>query len=274
MVNPDTFKYMSSLPDHKRLCAELLSFFNEQDGISGAFISGSGASGGMDYHSDLDLGFLCSSEAEKEKIWSKRFDWQLPRWFHRMDADHVKPYFIIYLFEPHIHVDLAFYTIENLPPQAGGPFTVAFDKKDQLGSWLSEVNKPFKVPADWSNVVHEEERIWTWIHYAWCHVGRGEYYDIAAEFAFLRKIPHNWYARLNGTDFFNSRRLESRGETEFIEKMKLCYPMPDRSNMKAALLNLIRVHNEQRAQVDKIIQPQWKTTQDARDRITRLVSEL
>lgn len=274
MVNPDTFKYMNSLPDHKRLCTDLLSFFNGQDGVTGAFISGSGASGGMDFHSDLDLGFLCLSDDAKEDVWSKRFDWQLPTWFHRMDADHVKPYFIIYLFNPHIHVDLAFYTKENLPPQAGGPFTIAFDKEARLGNWLTEVNKPLRIPADWSNIVHEEERFWTWTHYSWCHSGRGEYYDDASTFGIMRGILQTWYARLKGTEKFDTRRLEHRGEVEFIERMRTCFPTPDRASMKAALLNLIKIHNEQREQVDRLIRPQWKITQAARDKITQLVREI
>lgn len=29
-----------------------------------------------------------------------------------------------------------------------------------------------KIEPDWSNVVHEEERFWTWTHYFWCHAGR------------------------------------------------------------------------------------------------------
>jgi hypothetical protein len=274
VVNPETFKYMNSLPEHRKLCSDILAFFNEQHGITGAFISGSGASGGMDVYSDLDLGFLCSSDEEREKIWLKRFDWILPSWFHRMDADHVKPYFIIYLFEPSIHVDLVFYTKENLPPQAGGPFTLAFEKDKQLETWFSEVNTPLKSLVDWSNVVHDEERMWTWIHYAWCHIARGEYYDIASEFAFLRKIPHCWFAKLKGIDQFNSRRLEAKGESQFIEKMSLCYPMPDRVSLKEALLNLIEIHNDQREQVNKLIYPKWKTSEASRDKITKLVSDL
>ncbi len=273
-MNSETFRHMNSLPEHRKLCSDILSFFKDQHGISGAFIGGSGASGGMDFQSDLDLGFLCSSDEAREKIWSKRFDWNLPPWFHRMDADHVKPYFIIYLFEPSIHVDLIFYTNEDLPPQAGGPFTLAFEQGAQLGSWISEVNKPFDKVVDWSNVVHEEERIWTWIHYAWCHIARGEYYDIASDFAFLRRIPHSWFARLNGADQFNARRLEARGEFQFIEKMKLCYPIPDRVSLKTALLNLIEIHNEQRDQINKLIFPPWTTKQAARDKITKLVSEI
>ncbi len=228
----------------------------------------------MDFHSDLDLGFLCSSNETNETLWSQRFDWILPAWFHRMDADHVKPYFIIYLFEPHIHVDLAFYIIENLPPQAGGPFTIAFDKESRLNKWIVEVNKPLRVPADWSNVVHEEERFWKWTHYSWCHTGRGEYYDDASSFGIMRGIIQTWYARLKGIEKFDTRRLEQRGETTFIESMRPCFPTPDRPSMKAALLHLIDLHNQQRAEVDRLIGPQWKTTQAARDKIIRLVREI
>jgi hypothetical protein len=274
MLNSEVFKHMGNLPDHTKLCRQLLTFFYEQNEINGAFISGSGASGNMDFHSDLDLGFLCSSNEAKEKIWSQRWDWKLPDWFHRMDADHVKPYFIIYLFEPHIHVDLSFYTIENLPPQVGGPFTVGFDKKSQLGKWNDDVNKPLKTPADWSNIVHEEEQFWTWTHYSWCHSGRGEYYDDASTFHIMRNILQRWYARLNGTEKFDTRRLEQRGESAFIESMRACFPTPDRVSMKIALLNMIDVHNKQRAQVEKLIQPKWNTTQAARNKITQLVQEM
>jgi hypothetical protein len=265
---------MGDLPNHSKLCRELLEFFYQRKEINGAFLSGSGAVGGMDFHSDLDFGFLCTSYEAKEKIWQERFDLRLPAWFHRMDADHVKPYFIIYLFEPHVHVDLCFYTMENLPSQAGGPFTVAFDKQSQLGDWITEVNKPLKLPPDWSNVVHEEEQFWTWIHYGWCHVGRGEYYDGTAFMGIMRDVLHRWYARLKGNEQFSTRRLEHRGETAFIDSMRLCFPTPDRASMKAAMLNLIKIHNEQRVHVEKLISPTWKTTQSARDKITQLVREL
>jgi hypothetical protein len=274
MINPEVFKHMGSLPDHQRLCRDLLGFFHEQSELAGAFICGSGASGGMDFYSDLDLGFVCSNVEAKERVWSQRLNWQLPNWFHRMDADHVKSHFIIYLFEPHIHVDLAFYTMENLPPQVGGPFTIAFDKRDQLGQWAGDVNKPLKTLPDWSNVVHEEERFWTWTHYSWCHTGRGEYYDDASTFGIMRGLLQTWHARLSGNAKFDTRRLEQRGEIKFIESMRPCFPTPDRASMKAALLNMINIHNRQRAEVERLLKPKWTTTQTARDKITKLVSEI
>ena len=103
-MNSDVFKFMGDLPDHKNLCKELLEFFSNQSDITAAFLSGSGASGGMDFHSDLDLGFVCKDDEAKERLWKQRFDWPLPSWFHRMDADHVKPYFIKYLYASRVVV--------------------------------------------------------------------------------------------------------------------------------------------------------------------------
>lgn len=273
-IHLSVFKNMEKLPEHKVLCKGLLQYFCQIDEVSGAFVSGSGAAGGMDNYSDLDLGFICNDNRAREKVWKKRWDWSLPPWFHRMDADHVKPYFIIYLFEPHIHVDLAFYTPDDLPPQAGGPFKLAFDKANLFGDWLSKVNEPFQVKPDWSNVVHEEERFWTWTHYSWCHTGRGEYYDDASTFGIMRGILQKWHARLNGTELFDTRRLEQRGENAFIESMIPCFPKPNRAEMKKALLNLIEIHNQQRQQVEDLISPKWTTTPNAREKITQLIRGL
>lgn len=274
MINPKVYSHMNELINHKKLCEQLIRFFLDSSEIIAAFISGSGVSGAMDKYSDLDLGFVCKDNLAKDQMWKNRLNWKLPEWFHRMDADHVKPYFIIYLFEPHIHVDLAFYTLDNLPSQAGGPFTIAFDKNLQLENWIAKVNRPYKVEPDWSNVVHEEERFWTWTHYSWCHSGRGEYYDDASTFDIMRGVIQKWHSRLNGNENFNTRRLEQKGEIEFIKSMMPCFPKPNRQEMKLALLNLINLHNKQRVKVEKLIRPQWTTSQYTRDKITQLVRDM
>lgn len=274
MIHQMVFQHMNSLPLHKDLCNSLLRVFSQDSRIDSAFISGSGASGNMDVYSDLDLGFVCSSNSTKEEIWQNRFEWDLPPWFHRMDADHVKPFFTIYLFEPHIHVDLAFYTLDNLPPKAGGPFTIAFDKSNRMMKWATEVNKPYSTPPDWSKIVHEEEQFWTWTHYSWCHSARGEYYDDASTFHIMRKLLQQWQARLQGTERFDTRRLEQRGEMEFIQRMRPLFPKPDRASMKSALLAMIEIHNSQRQEIERTLRPHWNTTQAARDKITRLVQQM
>lgn len=265
---------MASLPKHQMLFEQILSYFKGKAEVSGIFLSGSGAVGNMDRYSDLDLGFVCSSSAAREKIWNKRFEWDLPMWFHRMDADHVKPHFIIYLFEPDIHVDLAFYTLEALLQSAGAPYYIVWDSTGSLEKWAQDMNSFPGAAPDWENVIHEDEQFWTWIHYSWCHVARGEYYDIASQFEFLRRIPHTWYARLKGKPVFDSRRLEQKGDAEFIQTMSRTYASPDLLTLKNALLALIEIHNYQRSQLDKILTPYWKTSSAARIRITQLVQNL
>ncbi|MBX3020796.1 MAG: hypothetical protein KF799_03905 [Bdellovibrionales bacterium] len=273
-VNPAVFQHMDKLPAHEGLCAEILLHFRQQPGIIGAFVSGSGAAGKMDRHSDLDLGFICENREMREKIWRQRFHWRLPNWFHRMDADHIKPYFVIYLFEPDIHVDLCFYTREDLPSQAGGPFVLAWDQKALLRGWIRHVNEPYRTPPEWSAVVHEDERFWTWMHYQWSHTNRGEYYDSAMFMSDLRAIIEKWHARLNGSEIFRSRRIEERGDTSFIESMKATFPLPDCESLKNSYLAMIEIHNRQRAEIDKMVKPEWKTSTLAREKITRLVQEL
>ena len=99
-------------------------------------------------------------------------------------------HFIIYLFEPDIHVDFVFYVPDDLPPAFGASYSVLWDNCGNLSSWAQKMNSAVLSEPDWANVDQEEERFWTWIYYAWCHVARGEYYDIASQFGFLRQIPH------------------------------------------------------------------------------------
>jgi hypothetical protein len=272
-IHPKTFEKMAQLPNHLGLCQEILSYFYDLEGIDGAFISGSGVSGGMDKYSDLDLGFLCASVEAKERIWNQRWNWSLPKWFHRMDADHIKPHFVIYLFEPHIHVDLSFYTMTDLPTQFGAPFAIAFDKQNQLGDWLAKANKPLTFPPDWSNVIHEEERFWTWTHYLWQHTSRGEYFDDATFLGIMRGLLQTWHSRLKGSEVFSSRRLENK-DPEFARDMKELFPSADRQSLKMAYLKMIEIHNKQRAQIDALIKPKWTTTQEAREKITKLICEI
>ena len=265
---------LSHLPNHKKLFEYLVAYFKNRPEITGAFLGGSGAVGNMDRFSDLDFGFVCSSAETREKIFEERFEWPLQGWFHRMDADHIKPHFIIYLFEPEIHVDLVFYSPEDLPTAAGAPYSILWDQTGKLEAWSHQVNAETSPKPDWSNVVHEDERFWTWIHFAWGHIARGELYDISSQLEFFRAIPHAWQARLDGRAYFSARRFEQRGGKEFVEKMRRTYSGPELSTLKTALLALIEIHNLQRASLDASLKPQWKTTSIAREKITQLVKEL
>ena len=75
----------------------------------------------MDQDSDLDIGIFFGNPTDREKTWKNRWDWSVAPWFHRFDADHIKPHFVIYLFESNIKADINLYVQAELPGAGGAP---------------------------------------------------------------------------------------------------------------------------------------------------------
>lgn len=272
MFNNDIYKAFEKCPDHKKLMAELLKCFYGMEGITGAFLSGSGVTGKTDEFSDIDLGFLCQDEKTREKIWSQRWNWPLPNWFHRFDADHVKAFFIIYFFYPNIHVDLPLYVKKDLPPAEAGPFLIIWDKNKELEKWQNEIKDVPTNEVNWNSVVHEDERFWAWLHYCSSHIARNENYCIAMDFDMLRNIVENWHAKLNGLSHFNSRYFEQ--SSIFLDPLRKCFPGLSKTELKEAMLTLIHIQKEQRQKIKETVKVQWKTSETGIDKIENFVKSL
>jgi hypothetical protein len=220
----------------------------------------------MDEESDLDVGVCFGDEAAREAAWERRWEWDIAPWFLRFDADHVKPYFVIYLYDPKVKVDISLHTPNDLPAPEGGPYVLAWDDTGRLADWAA-VAVPPPPEVDWSTAVHEDERFWAWLVYSLQHVRRGEYYSIAGDFPYLRDVVEQWAARLAGQPRFSIRRAERRLDTAELAEL---FPRPERNELKRALLKLIELHERQRAQVDA----DWRTSDEARSRITAWIEEL
>ena len=266
------------LPDHERVLCAILNYFSVMEGVSGAFLSGSTASGEMDADSDLDVGILFYSSAERETCWAKRWDWDIAPWFHRFDADHIKPYFVIYLYEPDIKADINLYTPEDLPTFTGSPYRVLWDKVGVLDYFIGSLGVPEGLGPDWENVVHEDERFWAWTFYCYSHVHRGEYYHVAYEFPVLRDILEQWTARLAGYPGFNSRRIDQEPRFAILLQHDI-FPKPERSSLKLALLQSISFQRILREKVETFFLAKgrdlrWNTSDDAIVKITGLVESL
>jgi hypothetical protein len=273
MANSYQLNTTRNLPDHHRVLKAVLGFFEKTAGTTGAYLSGSTAAGRMDEDSDLDVGVLFSSPASRQAAWEKRWDWEIAPWFHRFDADHIKPYFVIYFFEPLIKADINLYIASDLPPYEGGPYEVLWDDIGELGYW-QEKNKPSQdLTPDWSNVVHEDERFWAWMLYLYSHVHRGEYYHTAGEFPALRDILEQWAARLAGQTGFKSRYLEEFPYADPLFENNL-FPKPDLESLKVSMQDAMAVQIFLRRKISQQLGVGWITTDGAIEKIASLVGAL
>jgi len=266
------------LPQHDRVLKTILDFFFQQEGVSGCYLSGSTAAGDMDEDSDLDLGVLFHSVKERDAAWLGRWEWDIAPWFHRFDADHIKPYFVIYFFEPDIKADINLYLRDDLPPLEGGPYEIVWDQMGTLGSWIDSLGEAQEVEPDWDQVVHEDERFWAWTFYCYSHVHRGEYYHVAFEFPVLRDILEQWAAKLAGYPGFNSQRLEREPFSGDLFSYDL-FPKPDPGSLKSALKDAICYQLDLREAIEDRFKGQgtvldWKTSREAVEKITALVDGL
>jgi len=267
----------AQLPDHDALLDAILGYFQRTPGVIGCFLSGSTARGEMDVDSDLDVGVVLESAEQRTRVWESRWEWQIAPWFHRFDADHIKPHFVIYIFDPParaaaIRADINLYLVDDLPPAAGGPFVLAWDDTGALRAWLDGLPQLKQAAPDWSVAIHEDERFWAWLVYLYNHVHRGEYYHCAYGFPELRDILEQWVARLGGQARFGVRRLDSAPWAERLLANDL-FPKPDRASLKACMLAAIELQLELRSEIEAR-GVTWKTEPRAIGKVTRLIESL
>jgi hypothetical protein len=269
-MNPYDTDLIQGLPEHDRVLKSILKYFYHVSGTEGAFLSGSTVSGSMDRDSDLDIGILCKDTKNREKIWTGRWEWSMAPWFHRFDADHIKPYFVIYLFEPAIKADINLYVESDLPPRRGGPYRFVWDDSDILRNWQVALGTEIESIDTWRNVLHEEERYWAWLFCLYGRVNRGEYYNGATEFPVIRNIYEQWMARLAGETGFTSRRVEKTSFFSDLTHVDL-FPKPNRESLKEAMLTLTRAISKLKTVIEKKHNVEWKTSAKAIEKISSLV---
>jgi hypothetical protein len=262
-----------NLGEHDKVLQAVLTYFHEIPGVVGCFLSGSMATNRMTQDSDLDIGIVMQSANQREQIWQKRWDWKITPWFHRFDADHIKPYFVIYCFEPHIRADINLYIESDLPPIEGGPYLVIWDHDKILNCWIEALSNHAKPAPNWEDVVHEDERFWAWSFYVYAYLHRGDYYHIAVEFPALREIIEKWSSRLDGHAKFTTRDYINESFAVHLLNDDL-FPKPNLASLKNAMLVCIELQLNLRKEIYQKIGVQWKTSDHAIQKITGLIEEL
>ena len=266
-------KSTAHLEYHNNVINEVLDFFYRTSGVSGCFLSGSTATEEMDEDSDLDIGIVFENALSRDTCWQSRNDWKICPWFHRFDADHIKPYFIIYFFEPNVKTDINLYIEDDLPKYGDGRLGVAWDKDGILRKWSESLILVNKSKDSKEIYIHEDERFWAWTFYLYSHLHRGEYYNCASEFPMIRSIVEKWTARLEEGSNFSPRRLELKPYSNQLIDNNL-FPHPQLKSLKNSMLYLIEVYKKLRKEVERKYRIKWRTTDQAVDKIIKFVESL
>jgi hypothetical protein len=246
--------HFEGLPEHERLLAAIVAFFRGVPGAAGAFLGGSNARGGMDEHSDLDVGIVFADAAAREAAWARRREWGIAPWLHAYDADHIRPYFAYFLFKPGIVAELPLYTVDELhEARFGGPFLVVWDETGVLEGELRDTGGD--APTD--DLAKQDEQFWAWTLHGVKQARRGEWYSVATGFVVMRELVEAWDARLHGEPRFDARRLEQRRDPGRLAEL---FPAPTRDDLKRVFGALIEVHEEQRGRLEA----GWTTTEAMR----------
>ncbi|MHA2107287.1 MAG: nucleotidyltransferase domain-containing protein [Candidatus Hodarchaeales archaeon] len=263
---------LEELPEHSRIYSELETFFKSLSPVVGIFLSGSSAIDTMDQYSDIDLGVVFDTVENMDSFWKLRWDWKLPRWFHRFDADHVRDYFIIYLFEPNVKVDIVLYTLDSIPPPEGGPYLLRYAKESKLNSWEVTSNSQSKSKIlssslELEEIIHDDERMWAWLYYCYLHIARGEYYTLAADFFMLRGIVEKWIAHFKYQSVFRTRRLEGVFRSKDLDELKHLFPTPEEESLIHACKLLIDLTIELRNEIGVKFGNIWRTSDSSIEKI-------
>ena len=243
----------AELPEHRRLLNAIVDYFESVPGAIGAFIGGSNVRGGMDEHSDLDVGIVFDDDEAREAAWERRREWEIAPWIHAYDADHMRRYFAHFVYESGLVAELPLYTVAELDEATwGGPFAAIWDETGALTEWLGRP-EPSPGQVDWSAAPKEDEQFWAWTLHAVKQARRGEWYSVATNFHVMRELLEAWDARLHGELRFDPRRIEQRRDAGRLREL---FPRPERDDVKRALIALVDVHARLRERIDA----PWRTS--------------
>jgi len=170
---------------HKECLKTIINNIQQWKEIEGLAVGGSFISGRMDKYSDLDL-IVVVNEDEEKRIEKKRNEVaeSLGDLLIAFTGEHVGvPNLLICLYDKTpVHVDLKFVIPHQLEQRVEDPI-ILWDRNGQLQSALSKGTAKYPVPdLQWI-----EDRIWVWIHYIICKVGRGELFEAIGTISFLRE---------------------------------------------------------------------------------------
>jgi hypothetical protein len=169
---------------HRSFLEHAIPRFRADARLAGVAAGGSFIGGRLDEHSDLDLVVISGRDVAAHVLRDgSEIAGTLGPLLAAFVGDHVgEPRLLICLYGPPVlHVDLKFYSIEDLAQRVEDP-TILWDRDGAVRAAMSLGKGVYPQPRfQWM-----EDRFWVWMHYTATKIARGELFEAIDALTFVR----------------------------------------------------------------------------------------
>ena len=231
-------------PAHHTFLTHALPRFRADARLAGVAAGGSFISGRLDEHSDLDL--VVISDADVAAIVLRdgsSIAGTLGSLLAAFIGDHVgEPRLLICLYGPPVlHVDLKFYSIEELAHRVEDP-TILWDRRGAIRAAMSRSTAAYpQLRFQWI-----EDRFWVWMHYTATKIARGELFEAIDAITFVRgRVLGPLVLAEAGVQPSGVRRVEQHAPDR-VAALQATVPSYDRESCRNALAATVGLYSDLR----------------------------
>ena len=180
----DSRQWPAMAPPHRAFLERALPTLRADARLAGVAAGGSFIGGRLDEQSDLDLVVVAGADRAPAVLRDgARLARALGPLLSEFVGDHVgEPRLLICLYGPPLlHVDLKFYSLEELAHRVEDP-TILWDRHGAVRAAMARTPAVYPLPRfQWM-----EDRFWTWVHYTAVKIARGELFEAIDALTFVR----------------------------------------------------------------------------------------
>lgn len=246
------FPVLEQFPAHRHLLERAVAHFQPDPRVVGLAVSGSIATGEMDFYSDIDLEVVVRDEdfdavfAERDKIAE-----QVGNPLFRFDADHLpfENHFYIVLYPGAVKLDFMYERASGIQPGWGWLNCLILKDSDGLlaqAKAASQGTQP--APPDPESLLALNQKFWTWCWYVFGKIVRGELWEALDGIHGIRSMALlPMLAWTTGGRPEGFRRLERKIDPTTADRVAATAAMLQSEGLYAALLAEMALFRELRA---------------------------
>lgn len=214
--------------------------------VLGLTVGGSWITGELDEYSDVDFILVTHNNITDNKALMWSYAQRLGHLLSAFTGEHVgDKRVLICMYELSgalLHVDIKFLTLPEFHHRVEDP-VILLDTDGQLAQVIATTSSAFPPPdLQWM-----EDRFWTWVHYSYTKIQRGEYFEAFDTAGFLRAVVLGPMLHLkHGNQPRRVRRVETLLPPEDLSQLKRTLPQYDKASLLDSLRQMVALYQNLR----------------------------